>query len=329
MRNVLICLFFMMLVPVTALAACQGRDLGDTLTAEERDDLAKSIADMPFPEGNRWRATRGSRELLLVGTMHFDDPRFDAVMARLQADISAADAVIVEAGPEQQQRLAKAMLSEPDRIFLTSGPTLVERLPAEDWAALRSAVEARGLPGFFAAKMQPWYVSMLLALPPCLVEAAGTPPRGLDQRVIEAAEREGIPLRAIEPWDTLFEVLGSDPIEDQIEMLRLSLLAPEQGEDAMATLRSDYFEERHGVAIETSRVLAKRWLAVPGEEVDRLFDAMMQDLMVRRNHAWIRTLESMNGHRLVVAVGAGHLAGTHGLLQLLQDRGWHLSREPF
>ncbi|MEZ5793545.1 TraB/GumN family protein [Albidovulum sp.] len=110
-----IALVFVFLVMATGAfgATCQGRNLLPDLDPAERGSLDAIIARVPFAKGNAWRATRGDEVVTLVGTYHFDDPRFDAVMERHLPEIRAARTVLVEAGREETEALRSATEKDP------------------------------------------------------------------------------------------------------------------------------------------------------------------------------------------------------------------------
>ena len=53
------------------------------------------------------------------------------------------------------------------------------------------------------------------------------------------------------------------------------------------------------------------------------------DLLVGRNRAWMPRILDHPGDTVVVAVGAAHLSGEDGVLQLLEHAGYRLDRGPF
>jgi uncharacterized protein YbaP (TraB family) len=55
---------------------------------------------------------------------------------------------------------------------------------------------------------------------------------------------------------------------------------------------------------------------------------MEQMLLIDRNTAWIPVIDAaVTGHQnAVVAVGAAHLPGESGILNLLEQDGWTISR---
>ena len=104
-------------------------------------------------------------------------------------------------------------------------PAAYEQLPEADWQRLSAALRARGLPPFMAAKFRPWYVSMMLAVPPCLT-AELAQQDGLDARIEATADAAGVPTRALEPWDTALGAFADLPLDRQIAMLRTAITEP-------------------------------------------------------------------------------------------------------
>jgi uncharacterized protein YbaP (TraB family) len=180
-----------------------------------------------------------------------------------------------------------------------------------------------------AAKLQPWYLSMILSIPPCALEAMGED-RGLDARVIEAAEARGLPVRALEPYDTVFSVFDKMSDADQLSMITSSLALEDRSEDMSSTLIDSYFDEEARVIWEFSRAVALTIEGYSAERVEREFALMEAALMVRRNQDWIPVLTRAAADGPVLAAfGALHLSGDQGVLALLQAEGFTLKRLPF
>ncbi|MEM6304220.1 MAG: TraB/GumN family protein [Pseudomonadota bacterium] len=323
----LIALLFTLL-PVTLWANCGGTDLRETLTDAQQTEIDRRIADAPYATGNHWRATKGDQVIHLIGTMHIDDPRMDALAARLALVVETADLLMVEATEEDQKQLERDMALTPELAFLT-GETLIDLMPPEDWAALAAAAEARGIPGFMAAKFQPWYLSLMLSMSPCEMRAVASGQEGLDARIIEIAAQAGVPTRSLEDPKSVFQLFNQDPIEDQIALLTLGILPDEASENASYTLKQQYFDEETLAALELSRVVARPMIDMPEDEFDALFDEFIDLLLRVRNEAWMDKIDALEEARVVIASGALHLAGEYGLPNLLEQRGYTLERQPF
>lgn len=316
--------------PHSARAECAGQDLIATLSADDRRALAASVGPSPYARGNHWLARRGTTEISLIGTYHLYDPRMEPLADRLEPVIAGAEALFVEATGAEVDRLQAEIARNPARLFLTTGPTLPEALPEADWQRLSAEFTARGIPAFLGSKFRPWYVAVLLAMPACLLEGGKTPREGLDRLLMDRAGGAGVPTHALEPWDTALGLFDALPFDRQIDMLRASLPLAGQAEDALATLEEAFFREEHRLIWEYSRLVA---LAAPGTDATAMaedFALMEEALLAGRNRAWLnRLLPEAEGRRVAVAVGAAHLSGPDGLLQMLAERGFALERRPF
>lgn len=312
-------------------ATCAGRDLVPDLAAEDRETIAAAVGAAPYARGNVWRATRGTQVVDIIGTYHFDDPRHETVMAALRPQLDMASVLLVEAGPKETDKLTSDMAARPDLMFIMKGPTLPELLSEADWQVFSEAMSARGIPAVFAAKMRPWYATMMLSTPPCMMaELAGGETRGLDHRIIERAEERRIPIRALEPHDTAFKLFQGLPEDLQIDMIRMTLAQGDQAEDMMATLTRAYFDEDVRMTWEYGRVEALKQPGMTPEKVAATYTLMEEALMIRRNESWIPVIEEAAGRgRVFAAFGALHLSGEHGVLKLLEEAGFRIERQDF
>lgn len=307
-------------------AQCIGQNLIAALPPEDRAVLDGLTALIPYPVGNFWRATRGDQSITLVGSYHFDDPRHDATMAALTPVIAAATTVLVEAGPDEEKALKARIARDPGLMLITEGPTLIDQLPAEDWTALTAAMRARNVPAFMVAKFQPWYVSVMLSVPPCALAQAVTS-KGLDGQIIDAALAKGVPIKALEPYDTVFGIFGGLSGPDQLSMIRSTLAMEELGTDYATTLADTYFSQDTRAIWEFTRMQS---LAMPNAtpaQVNAEFARMEEALMAKRNRAWIAVIEAAAQQGpAFAAFGALHLSGQDGVLALLERKGFMLER---
>lgn len=323
----LFCLAVLVWLPLPLAAQCAGTDIRATLSADDRTEIAAAVAATPYATGNFWRATRQERQITLVGTVHIDDPRLAPIATAVLPEITAAEVVFLEMTQEEQTALTTSLSEDPSRIVLADG-SLIDLLPAETWTTLAEAAAARGLPGPMAAKLQPWYLSLVLALPPCVL-ASGAPPKGLDAQIEEAAADAGVSARALEPYDTLFTLFAEEPLEVQLDMLSASVMDEATAEDMLATTLALYFEGAHAELWHLSRVSARSQLALPEAEIETIFEELEDALLTTRNRDWITVLEAAPEDRIVAAFGAAHLFGETGVLQLLSEAGYEITRLDF
>lgn len=316
-------------LPATArAAACAGRDLLPGLPADQRAEIDQAIAASPYPSGNHWRAEKDGSAINVIGTLHLFDPRMTPVAERLTPLIAAADAVYLEATEKEFAEIKAAMARDPT-MLVTTGPTLPERLSPAEWQTLSTAMSERGIPPFMASKFRPWYVTMLLGIPPCAMAEYMNGGEGLDHLIGQTAKAKGVPTLALEPYDTVFRIFADMTPEDEIAMIRLSLSQKTSAEDTFATMLTSYFSENHRELWEFSRLITLAE-ATDREKTLADFAKMEAAILTDRNRRWHEVLvKAAPGKTLVVAVGAAHLGGPHGLLNLLAQDGYSLTRKPF
>ncbi|KUP94079.1 TraB/GumN family protein [Tritonibacter horizontis] len=312
----------------SAQAACTGTDLRQDLPAALKAEIAAEVARTPYAKGLSWIATRGDRRLHVIGTMHLNDPRHAPLVRHMTPAIEAADAMLVEVTAADKAALEAKLGKRPELIFITDGPTLIDRLPPEDWAEIADLARAAGIPPFMAAKMRPWFLSMSLSIPNCARRIPNVS-HGLDMQLLEVAAEHGVPTLSLEDPMEIFRTLDAAPLAEQVEELRSYLAMMRVGPDEFFTMLESYFD---GEVEAFTRVQMKQFLAadlsIPTAERAAQIEALMGSLLYDRNRAWVPVIESAPGNLLVVAVGAAHLPGETGVLALLEAAGYTIEEAP-
>ncbi len=314
----------LLVLPVTAGADCTGSDLIAALPAGTQAELQARAESVPFARGNFWMARRGDETVTVAGTFHLDDPRHADTMSWLDPAIADSGTVLVEAGAREEAALKSRLAKEPD-LLLSYGPTLPERLPPADWAALSRALTDRGVPAFMGARMKPWYLSAILAVPPCMMPV-DKGMNGLDARVIAAAEEHGVPVKALEPYDTILGLFDGFTPEQEAALLHAAIAAESESGNEAVTTAEAYFRGDSQLLWEFSRHKALTTPGIDPATAAAMLDETQKTLIDARNRAWIPVIESAAAEGPVVAAfGALHLPGPSGVLALLQANGWTIT----
>ncbi len=309
-------------LPDKALALCEGTDLMADLTQAEAAELATRVAATPYPSGLLWRAQKGDTGITIFGTYHFRHDLTAAHLAALTPLIDHAGIVYLETGGDDMDQAKRAMASEPELMFITQGPTLIDQLGPEDWQTYSEAMADRAIPGFMAAKFKPFFGSMLLSLGPCVIRSGLMDQPGIDVLINNHAAEKA---QSLEDWRTMLGMIDNMPQDEQIEMLRASFAYIDQADDLTHTLLQRYLDQD----------IARLWEYMKMESLKAGFTAeefaiMEKPLLQDRNRAWSQKLVAeIGGKEAFVAVGAGHLPGEAGLLNLLAEQGFEVKRLPF
>jgi uncharacterized protein YbaP (TraB family) len=320
-------IFGLSLLAFPALAECTGPSLIDRLTSAERSELDAVVAGMPFAEGILWQAERDGRVVTIAGTMHIEDGRLGPIFESLRPHLAASDLLMLEMTPAEQSRMQEVIGDDPSIMFLTDGPTLPAMLDEGTWDALSQAASDRNIPPLLAAKFRPWFLMLSLSMPVCALGYLDQPGQGLDQMLMEAATTEGVPMLALEPWDTIFTLFERGSIEEQLDFLRMGMLDADLQEEMFVAMLDGYFEGNIAEVWELSRLSLRFIPDISRSDAEALFNMTEAALLSERNEAWIPVIEAaaLDHDRIMVAAGAAHLPGDKGILALLEARGWTIT----
>jgi len=316
--------FCLFLAPAVALAtSCGTRDLLTEITDAERQRLDELVAAHPYPEGVIFKAEKPDSVVTVVGTIHIPDPRLAMIADMVQADVASADVLVLEATSADQTKLQSLATTKPEMFFLTEGPTLIDLLTEEEWAQITDQLSAIGVPGFFAAKFKPWYLAMTLAIPPCILTEVMAGKKGLDAQLEDIAVANDVPIATLDNVEQLLDLLAGDPLDKQLEGLRMSLQMQEDGDAMTTTLIERYFQGKIRETWEYSRIVVEQSAM---KDAGALFEEMNQALLVGRNEDWEPKIASLvDGKKAVIAVGAAHLSGEDGVVRSLERAGYQIT----
>lgn len=316
------------LTATLAEARCTGTDLRNHLTPAGSQWLAGELANTPFAEGNHWIARKDGQQIHVIGTMHTGDSRMIAVIRRLRPVIRAADAVLLEVTDVESTAHVEELWRTPSAFLRNKPPYLPDLLSPGAWATLVETLgETEDLLPEEIARMQPWFAGFYLDGSDC---GGGLGSHlGLDDRIERIARQARVPVGGLEPVGAGLDALSGQPLADQVRMLEWDLTTRLNTDDQVITLAEAYFAERvaEGLLIQNRTLYSD--LHIPRREVERVLTGFHRRLLDDRNRAWVEVIARTPGDTLVVAVGGAHLPGRAGLLNLLQSRGYALTRAPF
>ncbi|MDQ2095055.1 TraB/GumN family protein [Rhodalgimonas zhirmunskyi] len=325
-------LFFLLLLanPASALARafdCTGRDILHTLPQATQQTITQAAAETPYATGLLWQAEKDGARITLFGTYHVPHASTQNHFDTLMPMARTADVVFFEMSAPDQAEFEKTAATDASLLFITDGPTLPELLPEESWQELRRQMSERGMPSFMTAKFKPIYVSMLLGMSPCQLRQQQAGQVGIDGRLSKALASEGKDTRSIEDPMATLALFDNFTQAEQIAMIEMTLALPLSPDDLQETMYRLYADGETARLWEFGRALT---ILYGGPTGAADFAKMEQALLTNRNRAWTAPLEAAArpGTSVFAAFGAGHLPGKDGVLNLLAQNGWTITRLP-
>jgi len=271
---------------------------------------------MPFSDGVLWRVERADGAASYVfGTLHSTDERITALPQPVSDAFAASQTLAIECILDNPAifKISRAML-------LPGGQRLDASMSAAQVARLKDVSANYHMPFNMVTRFKPWGAMMLFSVPPSehLRAAAGLKP--LDERLRADATAAGKTVLGLETVDEQIDTLDGMVPADQMLMLDSTLQDAGQIERVFAGLRDAY--------------LARDLVAVYGilnaEKSDDATGAVTrfeQRLIIDRNRRMVARMDKLlQQGNAFVAVGALHLPGAHGILQLLSNEGYQVTR---
>ena len=305
------------------MPACTGADITAGLQKDDPAAYRKIEAEAaatPNGKGLLWRLEKqGEKPSYLFGTMHMTDPRVTTLPAAAQSAFDAADTVVIETTDVLDQSKMMAVLAgEPDLMMFSDSTTLSSLLSPQDANAVDKALDARGIPPASVAKMKPWILSAMVALPACELarKAEGAPV--LDVKLAQDAKAGGKSLEGLETAADQLRAMASLPMEFHMKGLVDTLKLGDRLDDVNETMIVLYQRGEIGMIWPLFRA------ALPAESDDPVGYAAFEEAMVTsRNKVMAEHAAPILARgNAFVAVGALHLPGSQGLVELFRQAGY-------
>jgi len=259
-----------------------------------------------------WAITRnGEPAGYLLGTIHSEDPRvldFSEVFSEILGSNQIFAMEMVPDLPTLQQLTGFMQYQD--------GTTLESRIGSERYAKLLSALASYRVPEDWIARMKVWAAMMTLSVPP--------PETGffMDFSLSLRAAGAGLRVVGLESLEQQLAFLEDMPMEQQLALLDQALAEYEKVAELHEQMVSSYLDGD----LQALSSQAEDQLGELGEEARQYF--LYQGIELRNRRMIDSLLLILETDRVFTAVGALHLPGKTGLIQLLRDRGYDLQPLP-
>lgn len=263
-----------------------------------------------------WRVDSKLATVFLLGSIHFADESFYPLRAEIEQAFDTSETLVVEvdtSSPELTVDFQELMQSEG---LYSGGETLKDNLSKKTYQELQIYLKELGVPSAVVEKQKPGIVLLTLA-------AAQARLTGLNPEL-------GIDLHFLAKINKHKRTLA---LETMAEQLRIFL----DIEDADLLLQ-DSFESLE-VVKEDMHDLVDAWKQGDETSMKKLLfddvltgsvaiDSFYDGLYFKRNVKMTSVINSYlkQKGRYFVVVGAGHLIGDKGIVQLLQNAGYRITR---
>lgn len=265
-----------------------------------------------------WSAEKAAQRLYLLGSIHFGDETLYPMPPAVEAAYADADTLAVEidiegadAGKAAQLMLVRGMYPDVENNLRT-------HVEARTWDLLVERAPRYGLPIEFLQQQKPWLATVTLSA--MAARAAGLrEDLGIDVHFLQRARRDGKPIVALESVELQFGMFEDLSAAEQDAFLFQTL---SDLEDAPGYFRRMLEAWRDGDGAALNEQVNE---SLRGQ---RGLERVHRSLLIDRNIAMARKIDALaeQGKVPLVVVGAGHMVGEQGLVDLLRGQGYTVTQ---
>lgn len=262
-----------------------------------------------YSQGLLWKIERsGQAPSYVFGTIHSEDPRVLTLAKPVQITFDDAKTFVMEAVID-----AEAMQAMSHSMLFNDGRALKDVVSANTYGKAVSALQDYGLPEAAVQLMQPWALAITLSTP--------KPKTGLvlDLSLRQQATAQGKQTAGLESVDEQVGIFAKLPMREQVIMLEDTLQQVGNLENVLASMHSAYL----------ARDLARLERISTEQQAlgnRALGEKLMRQLVDERNTRMVSRMDQyLKSGQAFIAIGALHLPGNAGVLNLLVKKGYRVS----
>ena len=280
--------------------------------------LVGTPAQARAPQSGRpalWQVSDSDTTIYLFGTIHLLPENFQWRTAKFDQAVASSNQLVIETIVDDKDP-TKTMSAMASLAFNAPGlPPLLDRVTPDKRAALAEAVRKSGFPPQGFDRMETWAAAFILL--------------GNQYREMNLKGDEGVEAVLRHSFSTAGKPIGE--LETNLQQFSFFDRLPEK---AQVGLLEGALADSDAADKEFSGML-KAWSTGDVAGIGRTFDRdlsgspdLAQALIHTRNANWSRWIEQRMGQpgALMIAVGAGHLAGSGSVIAMLKRDGYRVRR---
>ncbi len=259
-----------------------------------------------------WKIEKGSNSSYLFGSIHLGSEDMYPLSKTVKDAYNQAQNLVVEIDlkPGDQEKLMPLV----QQLAINLNSPIESRLSPETLAIYRKACTQKSLPCAQFAPYEAWFLSLQLQL--MMIQQLGYKEAlGIDKHFLDLAHQSNKNVISLETADAQLKMLSGFNQKQQELMLVQSL------EVDAKEMESLFKAWKTG---DDDKILDMFAKDLDKEGAQGIFDAMIID----RNIEMAKNIQKMleANKSLFVVVGAGHIVGDKGLVDLLKKAGYKLTQ---
>lgn len=296
----------------------------------------KEVEKEPLVEVNNndaliWEVKSDTSTVYLVGSIHVANDDTYPLQQKILDAFESSDAIAVEVDVVAMQQDSELMIEISNMMLYTDGTNLTNHISEDTLSKFNDYVAEYGISMLSSEQIEllymykPWVLYSLISND--MIEEAGFDSNsGIDVYFINKANEKG--MEVIEVESARFQYDMMDSYSEELQEYLLKSLMTESREASIKELKDmlDIWENGDVLALET--LLAGETTNLTEDEL-ALYNEYNKAMIIDRNIAMADKVEELlKGDKDVFyMVGSAHMVGEDGIVQLLQERGYTVTKK--
>lgn len=264
-----------------------------------------------------WQVEGKNNKAYILGSIHVAKEGIYPLSREIEEAFKQAEVLAVEVDLSRVDELDVAVRLAPRAIY-RDGTTLKDNLSSDLYYRAGQQLKDMGIDIETFVFYQPWFLALNLASQ-ALFELGFCPDWGVDNYFLRRAKKNGKKIKSLESLEYQISLFADLP-HDLQELFLFSALTEIETIERQINVLFDAWEKGNKRRLET--ILQRGLRRYP--ELKPFYEKVFY----QRNRNMVSQiagyLESGKVH--FVVVGAGHLVGQEGIIQLLRKKGYHLTQ---
>jgi len=267
-----------------------------------------------FPQSQKsflWRVRSKTNTVYVLGSLHLSKKEIYPLNQKIENAFDQSDILVVEANVNDIKKVDIQKLAE--NAFYPANDTLEKHLSAETYEWVKKETSGLGIPVELIHKQKPWFLSMTLVALESL-KLGFDPNYGIDKYFLKKAAGKKKILE-LESLDYQIELLSNFSDKDQ-ELFLLYTLKD------LSIMEKEL--DRLTQAWATGDTKGMESILTRSVSEDKRLFSIFEKLIYERNRKMVSRIEDFLGTKetYFVIVGAGHLVGNQGIIEILKVKGY-------
>jgi uncharacterized protein len=262
-----------------------------------------------------WRVNSDQNRLYILGSIHLLKKETYPLKKSIEDAFEQTKKLVLEIdlSSANSQKIQQLMLQ---KSISADGTMLHQSVSEETYQAVAKRAKELDIDIRVLSPFKPWVIAMMMAAIK-LQQLGFEPSLGVDRHLAERARQTDKPTAGLETAEFQLDLFDRFSAKEQELLLRQSMDEMDHVERNVTAIVQAWKSGDVGAV--------ERHLLVGMRDYPEIHRKVIDD----RNQRWLPQIENLlsRGENALIVVGAAHLVGKNGIIELLKDRGYRVEQQ--